>query len=227
MNKNTVKSIWFINFLLLVGCSATPVHLEPNTNHDTTINYDRGSIKLKKQSLINPELIVFDYSPDELVINLSVTNSKQVPLIVSHKIFTVTVKSDSKSHHGTVYSFDQLVQQAVDKGYDEMYQVGTTAAGIGASFIPFGNIAYSVGRLFYSMGSQHYVSDEERIDKLVFSKLNQGYFRQHTLQPRERYSGFVRIRFEEDLQVDDEVVVSINMGGIEDKFSFKALAAVE
>lgn len=96
---------------------------------------------------------------------------------------------------------------------------GNTAVGIGASFIPFGSIAYSVGRLIYSI-SNNTEGHQKRIDKLTFSQLNQNYLRQQVIPPGSSYKGILKLGFENDLQQGDEIILSVVTGNETQAFNF-------
>lgn len=222
-----MKLFFIVTVVLLTGCSATRVELEPRLINNQTITYARGSSKLNSHSVMKPELTVIEYSTDEMLISLAVNNTTAEPILFAESNLTVELLASDELQAGTVYTFEQLAKEAADKGYDTAAQVGNTAAGIGVGFIPFGNIIYSIGRLFYSVGSQSSESYEERIDKLTFTQLNQNYLRSQTIEPGGRYSGILKIGFENDLEVGDTVIFSLTAGGEVEKFNFNCEQAEE
>jgi hypothetical protein len=71
------------------------------------------------------------------------------------------------------------------------------------------------------LGSQQStLSHEERVDQLTFSQLNKNYFRQQTIQPKEQYSGILKIGFEDDLEVGDRVMFKLIIGNQLETFNF-------
>ncbi len=215
-----MKKIFILIFIFLMGCSANRVQFQPQITSNQTVTYDRGRSKLNSQSLLSPELIILEYSTDEVVIGLTVTNSTAYPILFSKDNLSVELVSTDEKYKGIVYSYEELVEEAADRGYETAAQVGNTAVGIGAGFIPFGSIVYSVGRLFYSIGSQGSESHQERVDKLTFSKLNQNYLRLQTIEPGGRYSGILKIGFENDLEVGDTVVFSLSVENEVERFKY-------
>ncbi|OQK16440.1 hypothetical protein AU255_00590 [Methyloprofundus sedimenti] len=215
-----MKLFFILTAILITGCSATRVQLQPRLINDQTITYVRGNSKLNSQSVLKPELTIIEYSLDEMLISLTVTNTTSEPILFSESNLTVELLASGELQAGTVYTFEQLAKEAADRGYDTAAQAGNTAAGVGVGFIPFGGIIYSVGRLFYSVGSQSSESYEERIDKLTFTQLNQNYLRQQTIEPGELYSGVLKIGFENDLEVGNTVIFSLSAGGEVEKFTF-------
>lgn len=213
-----------IAVLVLTGCSSTHVALQPNPTENQEITFLRGRNKLNSKSLFKPELAVLEYSEDEMVVSVGITNFMDKPLIVSENNLTAErypADKDEKIQQGTIYHFEDLAEEAADSGYNTSYQVGDTAASIGASFVPFGGIVYAVGRLFYSLGSQHSTaSHDERVDQLTFSQLNQNYFRQQTVAPKTQYSGILKIGFEDDLEVGDVITFKLHVNEQIEQFSF-------
>ncbi|MCK5830849.1 MAG: hypothetical protein KAH20_11165 [Methylococcales bacterium] len=222
-----MKIIILLAFILVTGCSSNRVQLQPKVTNNQTVSYDRGGSKLNSQSLLKPELSVLDYSSDEIVIGLTVTNSTINPILFSEKNLNVNLLASGELQAGTVYNYEQMAEEAVDKGYDTAVQVGNTAASIGVGFIPFGHVFYSVGRLFYSIGSQNTESHEERIDKLTFSQMNRNYLRKQTIKPGARYSGILKIGFDDDLEVGDTVIFSVSGEDEVEKFQFTCEQAEE
>lgn len=215
-----MKKIIILAFIFVAGCSSSRVQLQPQVINDQTITYDRGGSKLNSQSLLKPELSVLEYSSDEMVVGLTVTNVTINPILFSETNLSVDLLASGELQAGTVYSYEQLAEEAVDKGYDTAVQVGNTAASIGVGFIPFGHVFYSVGRLFYSIGSQNTESYEERIDKLTFSQLHKNYLRKQTIKPGERYSGILKVGFDNAIEAGNTVVFSLSAGSEVEKFNY-------
>ncbi len=211
---------------LMIGCSSNRVQLNPRALDDQKVSYARGGVKLHSQSTLKSELTVLDYSYDEMILAVSITNSTLEPLLFSDKNVTADslVSEEMKTAH--VYNFQQLTEEAAEKGYNTAALVGNTAAGIGAGFVPFGGIAYSVGRLFYTLGSQDSEGHQDRVDKLVYSQMNQNYLRQQTVAPGETYSGILKISFEDSLEPENKVIIQIAVGDETDKFNFICEEAV-
>lgn len=215
-----MKKIITFGLVLLVGCSANRVQLEPQLINNQTVTYSRGSSQLNSPSRFKPELAILEYSSDEMVIALSITNSTNEPILFSENNIKVKLLSSGELHDASIYNYGQVVEEAADKGYNTAAQVGNTAVNIGSGFIPFGGIALSVGRLFYSLGSQNVESSyQDRVDKIAFSNLNQ-YIRRHTIAAGEQYSGVLKIGFEEDLEEGNAVVFTLNVENEIEKFIF-------
>lgn len=212
--------------IFLAGCSTNRVQLQPQLTANQTITYARGSSKLNSQSLLKPELTILEYSFDEMVISLTVTNSTSDSILFSEKNLVVDLFSSDKLQAGIVYSFEQLKEEAADRNYDTTVKVGSTAVGIGAGFIPFGSIVYSIGNLFYSIGNQA-DSYEERVDKRTFSQLNQNYIRKQTISSGERYSGILKIGFENNFEVKDSIIFSLSARDEVEKFKYICKQAEE
>ena len=215
-----MKKVIVLAFVFVAACSSSRVQLEPQVTSDQTITFDRGGSKLNSQSLLKPELSVLEYSSNEMVVGLTVTNSTINSILFSENNLAVDLLASGELHSGTVYSYEQLAEEAAEKGYDTAVQVGNTAASIGVGFIPFGNIFYSVGRLFYSVGSKNTESHEERIEKLTFSQLNKKYLRKQTINPGDRYSGILKIGFDNELEVGNTVIFSLFAGDVVEKFNY-------
>lgn len=216
-----MKKTIIIGIVLLTGCSANRVQLEPQAINNQTVSYVRGSSKLNSQSLLKPELAIIEHSSDEMVIALSVTNTTMGPILFSENNLVANRLSADKLQPATIYRHKELVEEASEKGYQTAAKVGNTAASVGASFIPFGGIALSIGRLFYSIGSSNTESYEDRIDKITFSQLDKNYIRQHTIESTEKYSGILKIGFDDDLKPGDNVIFSLSAEGNVEKFVFK------
>jgi hypothetical protein len=215
-----MKKLFILIFIFIAGCSTNRVQFQPQLAGNQTVTYARGSSKLNSQSLLNPEVMILEYSSDQIVIGLSVTNTTTQSILFSKNNLTVELISPDETYKGVIYSYEELVEEAADRGYKTTAQVGNTAVGIGAGFIPFGSIVYSVGRLFYSIGSQGTESHQERVDKLTFSKLNKNYLRLQTIEPGGQYSGIVKIGFETDLEAGDIVVFSLSVKDEIEKFKY-------
>lgn len=222
-----MKKIIALTCVFLTGCSTSRVQLQPEVVNSQKVTYVRGGSKLNSQSLMKPELTVLEYSADNMAIALTVTNFTTEPILFSEENLKVDLRVSDELQAGTVYSYESVAEDAVDKGYDTAVQVGTTAASIGAGFVPFGSIVYSVGRLFYSIGSQNSESYEERVDKIVFSQLTQKYLRKQTVSPGESYSGILKIGFENNLEAGNTVIFSLFAGNEVEKFSFTCEQQVE
>ncbi len=215
-----MKKLYILICFFIAGCSTNRVQFQPQVADNQTITYARGSSKLNSQSLLNPELMILEYSSDQIVIGLAVTNTTPHPILFSESNLAVELISLDETYKGVIYSYEELVEEAADRGYQTAAQVGNTAVGIGAGFIPFGSIVYSVGRLFYSIGSQGSESHQERVDKLTFSKLNKNYLRLQTIEPGGQYSGIVKIGFETDLEAGDIIVISLSVTDEIEKFKY-------
>ena len=208
-----------IIFMTVAACSSKRVLVHPQAINDQKITYDRGGVKLHSQSILKPEITILDYSFDEMIIGLSVTNLTPDTILFSEQNVSVELLAEEQLEAATVYSFNQLAEEAAESGQSTAGQVGETAVGIGVGFIPFGGIAYSVGKMFYDIGSN---SDghEKRIDQLTFSQLNKNYLRQQTIDPGSSYSGILKIGFEENLKEGDTLIFQVSAGSEVEKFSF-------
>ena len=205
--------------MFMYGCSSSRVLIKPQVINDQTVAYARGVPSLHSQSLLKLELAIMDYSKDEMIISLSVTNNTLEPISFSEKNIDVELLTSKELQSAAVYSFEQLAEEAAERGESNLALAGGTAAGIGARFIPFGDIAYSVGRLFYSIGSNT-EGHQERIDAFTFSQLNQNYLRQHTVEPGSSYSGFLKIGFENNLEKGDGIIFRVSVGNEIEEFNF-------
>lgn len=214
-----MKKIIILTLILLNACSSDRVLVQPQLSDDQTVTYERGKSKILSKSILKPELIIMDYSYDEMIIGLTISNTTFEAITFSEKNVEVELLSDDELEAATVYSFEQLAEEAAERGEDAMEQVGGTAASIGAGFVPFGSIAYSVGRLFYSLGSSS-GGHEKRIDSLTFSQLSQVYLRQQTVEPDSNYSGVLKIGFEDELEEGDTIIFSVSSGEKIEKFKF-------
>lgn len=222
-----MKKVFILIFIFITGCSANRVQIQPRIADNQTITYARGNSTLNSQSLLKPELVILEYSTDEIVIGLTVTNPTPQPMLFSKENLTVKRVSLDEKYQGVVYAYEELVVEAADKGYQTAAQVGSTAAGIGAGFIPFGGIAYSIGRLFYSIGSQGSESYEERVDKITLSRLSQNYLRRQTIKPGGRYSGILKIGFENELEEGDAVIFTLSVNDEIETFNYICEASKE
>jgi len=203
----------------MTGCSSNRVMIHPQTVDDQTITYARGGTVIHSQTALKPELTIIDYAYDEMVIGLSVTNTTKEPVLFSEKNIQVELQTLGESQPAIIYSFEQLIDEAAERGDSALYQVGNTAVGIGVGFIPFGGIAYSMGHLFYSLdGSSQ--THQERVDALTFSQLNQNYLRQQTIKPESNYTGILKIGFENDLEEGDNIIFQVSAGDEIEKFNF-------
>jgi hypothetical protein len=214
-----MKKIIILTLLFITGCSSNRVMIHPQTVNDQTISYARGGTVIHSQETLKPELTIIDYAYDEMVIGLSVTNTTPEPILFSEKNLQVELQGSEQLQPAIVYSFDQLIEEAAERGNSALYQVGNTAVGIGAGFIPFGGIAFSVGHLFYSLGGSNQ-THQERVDALTFSQLNQSYLRQQTIEPKSTYSGILKIGFENDLEGGDNITFQVSAGNEIEKFNF-------
>lgn len=215
-----MKKIIILLFLFITGCSSTRVMVHPQTENDQTITYARGGTVLHSQATLKPELTIIDYAYDEMVIGLSVTNTTSEPILFSEKNIQIELFTSEESQLATIYSYEQLIEEAAERGESALYQVGNTAVGIGVGFIPFGGIAYSVGHLIYSLSGNNSQTHQERVDALTFSQLNQNYLRQQTIEPESTYAGILKIGFEDDLEEGDTIIFQIMDGKEIEKFNF-------
>ncbi len=217
-----MKNMLFFLIFVISGCASTnSVQLEPKAVNKQQIAYERGGAKFHSQAASKFELTILDYSQNEMVVGVSVTNSTSEPISYSEKNVTVewVYKDEVKNAH--IYNFEELAEEAGEKGYRTGKLVASTAAGIGASFIPFGGIAYSVGSLFYAIGSQDSKGGhQQRIDKLVYSQLNKNYLRRQTIAPGETYSGILKIGFEDALEAENIIIIQVAVGDEVEKFHF-------
>jgi hypothetical protein len=214
-----MKKFIILTLIFLNACSSDRVLVKPQLSDGQTVTYERGKSKLRSKSSLKPELIVMDYSYDEMIIGVTISNSTSEAITFSEKNVEVELLSEDEPEAVTVYSFEQLAEEAAERGGDTAKQVGGTAASIGAGFIPFGSIAYSVGRLFYSLGSST-GGHEKRIDSLTFSQLSQVYLRQQTVEPDSDYSGILKIGFEDELEEGDTIIFKVSSGDTIEKFKF-------
>lgn len=214
-----MKQLIILIIIFIYGCSSNRILIHPQAFNDQTVTYFRGSSRLHSQSFLILELAIMDYSFDEMIINLSVTNTRLEPILFSEKNIEVEWLARDEIQPATVYSFDQLAEEAVEKGESNLVLVGDTAAGIGASIIPFGNIAYKVGKLFYSIGINT-DGHQKRIDAFVFSQLNKNYLRQQTVEPGSSYSGILKIGFKNNLKEGDLIIFRVSVGNEIEEFNF-------
>lgn len=220
-----MKNILLLSVILLAGCSANRVKLEPHVINNQTVTFVRGSSKLNSNALLKAELAVLEYSSNEMVIALSVTNPALESILFSENNLTANRLALGVLQHAIVFQYDELVGEASEKGYGTAGKVGNTAISIGASFIPFGGIALSVGRLFYDIGSSSASeSHEERVERLTYSQLDKNYIRRQTIEPGGQYSGILKIGFEDDLEAGDSVIFTLSAEGDIEKFVFKCKA---
>ena len=216
-----MKKMLFFLIFVISGCASTnSVQLDPKAINNQQISYERGGAKFNSQAASKFELTILDYTQNEMVIGVSVTNSALEPMLYSEKNITVewVYKDEVKEAH--IYNFEELAEVAEEKGYRTGTLVASTAAGIGASFIPFGGIAYSVGSLFYAIGSQDSQGHQQRIDKLVYSQLNKNYLRRQTIAPGETYSGILKVGFEDSLKAENIIIIQVAVGDEVEKFHF-------
>ena len=215
-----MKKMLFFLIIGISGCASNSVQLDPKAINSQKISYERGGAKFHSKAASKFELTILDYTQNEMVIGVSVTNSTLEPIPYSEKNITVewVYKDEVKQAH--IYNFEELAEVAEEKGYRTGTLVASTAAGIGASFIPFGGIAYSVGSMFYAIGSQNSTGHQQRIDKLVYSQLNKNYLRRQTIAPGETYSGILKIGFDDSLKAENTIVIQIAVGDELEKFHF-------
>jgi len=216
-----MKKILFFLIFVISGCASTnSVQLDAKAVNKQQISYERGGAKFHSQAASKFELTILDFVQNEMVIGVSVTNSTLEPIPYSEKNVTAewVYKDEVKEPH--IYNFKELAEEAEEKGYRTGKLVASTAVGIGASFIPFGGIAYSVGSLFYAIGSQDSKGHQQRIDKLVYSQLNKNYLRRQTIAPGETYSGILKIGFEDALKAENTIVIQVAVGDESEKFHF-------
>ena len=215
-----MKKIIILSFLFITGCSSTRVMIHPQTENNQTISYARGGTVLHSQAMLKPELTIIDYAYNEMVIGLSVTNTTSEPILFSEKNIRIELLTSEESQQATIYSFEQLIEEAAERGESALYLVGNTAVGIGVGFIPFGGIAYSVGHLFYSLSGNNSQSHQDRVDALTFSQLNQNYLRQQTIEPKNSYAGILKIGFEDDLEEGDTITFQVSAGNEIENFNY-------
>ncbi len=219
-SDNKMKLFLILAIMLLTACSTNRVRIHPQVMNKQTITYVRGGPRLHSQTILQPELTILDYSYDEMLAGLTVTNTTPEPILFSEKNLKVELAKPEKLVPATVYSYEQIIEQAAEAGGSTAARVGDTAVGIGVGFIPFGGIAYTVGKLFYSLGSQDSETHQKRIDAVTFSQMNKNYLRQQTLQPGESYSGIVKIGFEDNLQEGDQIIFQVIGSDETEKFNF-------
>lgn len=216
----SMKKLIILTIIFISACSSNRVLVKPQVINDQTISYVRGNTRLHSQTFLESELTILDYSYDEMVISLTINNTSAESITITEKNIKVELlNTEGVQQKASIYSYDQLATEVAENSDNTLGQVGGTAAGIGASFIPFGSIAYSIGRLFYSIGSNT-EGHQKRIDKLTYSQLSQLYFRQQTVEPESSYSGILKIGFEEELEEGDKIIFSVRSSlGIE-SFNF-------
>jgi hypothetical protein len=220
VGRQTMKIIITLTLIFITSCSSNRVKIHPQTENEQTITYARGGVVLHSNTSLKPELTIIDYSYDEMIIGLSVTNTTSEPVLFSEKNIQVELLGLEESQQGTIYSFEQLIEEAAERGDSTLYQVGNTAVSIGVGFIPFGGIAYSVGRMLYSLGDENSRTHENRIDVLTFSQLNKNYLRQQTIEPNSSYAGILKIGFEDELEEGDTITFQVLGGNEIEKFNF-------
>ncbi len=204
-----MKVFLILVIMLITACSSNRVLIHPQVMDNQAISYDRGGPKLQSHTILQPELKILDYSFDQMVVALAVTNATSSPILFSDQNLKVAVVNEEKSVPATVFSFEQIVEQAAEAGGSTAAKVGDTAVGIGVGFIPFGGIAYTVGKLFYSIGSQDSETHQKRIDSITFSQINKNYLRKQTIVPGDSYSGILKVGFGDDLQEGDKIIFQV------------------
>lgn len=214
-----MKQLIILSIMFLSACSSNRVLVQPQAINNQIVAYDRGASSLHSQSFLKPELAVMDYSSDEMIISLSITNTTLQPISFSEKNIEVELITAEELQPAIVYNFEQLAEEAAERGESNVALAGNTAAGIVSSFIPFGSIAYSVGRLFYSIGNNT-TGHQKRIDALTFSQLNKNYLRQQTVETGSSYSGILKIGFENALEEGNGIIFRVSAGNEIEEFHF-------
>jgi hypothetical protein len=214
-----MKKYIFLTIMLICGCSSNRVLIQPQAVNDQAVVHNRGAYSLHSHSPLKLKLAILDYAYDEIIISLSTTNTSSEPILFSEKNIEVELLASEELQPAFIYSYEQLTEEAAEKGESNLALIGNTVAGIGASFIPFGNIAYSVGRLFYSL-NENTEEHQKRIDAFTFSQLNQNYLRQQSIEPGSTYSGILKIGFENDLEKGDDIIFRVSAGNEVEEFSF-------
>lgn len=178
----------------------------------------RGGVKLLSKNH-KTELTIVDYSEDEMVASISLTNDTNKAFVFSEKNITARHQRLNRISNAKIYSYEELLAEYSDTDYSAVSQVGQTAASIGASFIPFGNIALTLGSLLYSLSSQG-LTNKSRIDSIVSAQLGEAYLRQQTVNAKTEYGGIVKIGFEEGLAKGDKVLFTVTIADQTETFTF-------
>jgi hypothetical protein len=86
-----------------------------------------------------PELAVLEYSEDEMVVGIGVTNFTDKSLLVSEDSLTAERQAfgEEEIQSATIYHFEDLAQEAAKEGYNTAYQVGDTAVKYWCWFYSF------------------------------------------------------------------------------------------
>lgn len=189
--------------LSLSGCSSNRVLVQPVAEENQSVSYNQGQLQLKDEASNPLELTIVDYSGDEMIIAVSVSNNGNDPFDFSDQSVKGKIISPDRHYPVNVLQYDAFLKNNSGSSDDLWRRTGSTAVSVGSAFIPYGGLASSVAQLLLSINQDTYNSQKERIDA-------RSYLRRHTVEPNTDYGGKLKISLPKPLESGDVLMFEVS-----------------
>ncbi len=189
--------------LTVAGCSSNRVLVQPVVEENQSISYDKGQLQLKDKASNPLELTIVDYSGDEMIIEVSVSNTGDDPFDFSDQSVKGKIISPDRHYPVNILRYDTFLRNSSTSSDDIWRRTGSTAVSVGSAFIPYGGIASSVAKLLLSINQEARTPQQNRIDA-------RSYLRRHTVEPNTDYGGKLKISLPKPLESGDVLMFEVS-----------------
>lgn len=215
--KDTLQTQFLLLILALMlavtGCSSNRVLVQPVAEENQSVSYERGQLQLAAEASNPLELTIVDYSGDEMIIEVSVSNNGDDPFDFSDQSVKGKIISPDQHYPVNILRYDTFLKNRNDSSDNMWRKTGATAVSVGSAFIPYGGIASSVAQLLFSLNQETSVSLQDRIDA-------QAYLRRHTVEPNTDYGGRLKIGLPKQLESGDVLMFQVSSADEVQDFRF-------
>lgn len=189
--------------LIVSGCASNPVVVQPVAEENQSVSYEKGQLQLKDEASNPLKLTIVDYSGDEMIIEVSVSNNGDDPFDFSDQSVKGKIISPDRHYPVNILRYDTFLRNSSSSNDDIWRRTRSTALSVGSSFIPYGGIASSVAQLLLSINQEARTPQQDRIDA-------QSYLRRHTVEPNTDYGGKLKISLPKPLESGDVLMFEVS-----------------
>ena len=198
----------------IIGCTVghSNVQLTPDTEH--IVNYNRGQAEVISELVNHVSLTHLGQRESYSLFAVKVKNLNKYPLTVSSDLITIEPSNDLSAR---AVKFDEL--SLVDANASSLWQGLSQVVAIAPAFIPgaAGQATGVASGLIRSGINQSNVSNKKGLSE---EQVVDNYFRRHTLQPDEEYSGYLYVTFSDVPATNQKVLLTVNLGIDRHKFLY-------
>ena len=201
-------SILGILVLLVAGCAATPVQMDPLPETGVAVAYQHGHAVVESVKISKVSVTLLKATTTDAFFNVTLTNpSVQRFVFEPANIAANLVSGDVGSVASKVYTVDEL--QTAGGNSDLAWDGASIVGGaVIPEVVPGGGIVMSVARGFFGLGMQH-ARRQNTGQEADSQSLAEQYLRKHTVLPGQGHSGVIQIALPRPPRDTDTLMLSI------------------